>query len=63
MQLGHGRRLVSGRTVAAHGGGGRTEMVRWRWRREVGRLCRRTVGWQAAVDGRRWSAVDGGRTD
>ena len=44
MQLGHGRRLVSGRTVAAHGGGGRTEITittlsaeMVRWRREVGR--------------------------
>ena len=61
MQLGHGRRLVSGRTVAAHGGGGRTEMVRWRWRREVGRAL--PEDWRLAGGGRRWSAVDGRRTD
>ena len=53
MQLGHGRRLVSGRTVAAHGGGGRTEMEM-----EAGGRTGSAGG--LAVGRRRWT-VDGGR--
>ena len=51
MQLGHGRRLVSGRTVAAHGGGGRTEMEM-----EAGGRTGSAGG--LAVGRRRWT-VDG----
>ena len=40
-------------------GCGRTEMVRWRWRREG----RTDSAGGLAVGRRRWTTVDGGRTD